>query len=93
MIAYVTNDLHKERRKINTKRNFSCIDSWGILTRYCKKHKEIITKEEIKMFLSDNGFFVTNFELETLCNKFDWDKDGQINYYDFSKEILGRKRK
>ena len=85
--------LEEERRKINTKRNFSCIDSWGILTRYCKKHKEIITKEEIKMFLSDNGFFVTNFELETLCNKFDWDKDGQINYYDFSKEILGRKRK
>ena len=42
----------------------------------------------MKKFLESNGFYITNFELSLLVNKFDHDNDGVITYYDFAKEIL-----
>lgn len=81
--------LTENRKKINTRRDFSCIDAWGILSRYShNKNKETLTDIEMKYFLESNGFYITNFELFVLFNKFDHDNDGVIAYYDFAKEIL-----
>ena len=81
--------LTENRKKINTRRDFSCIDAWGILSRYSSdENKEMITDIEMKTFLESNGFYITNFELCLLVNKFDHDNDGVITYYDFAKEIL-----
>ena len=81
--------LTENRMKINTRRDFSCIDAWGVLSRYSSnEHKETITAIEMKKFLESNGFYITNFELSLLVNKFDHDNDGVITYYDFAKEIL-----
>ena len=84
---YCEKFLEKYRKELNTKNEFSCIEAWAILMRYSQSG-EYITKEEFKQFLYDKSCLITNFELDCLINKFDWDKDGVINYSDFAKEIL-----
>ena len=84
---YCETFLEKYRKELNTKNEFSCIEAWAILMRYSQSG-EYITKEEFKQFLDDKSCLITKFELDCLINKFDWDKDGVVNYSDFAKEIL-----
>ena len=84
---YCETFLEQYRKELNTKNEFSCIEAWAILMRYSQSG-EYITKEEFKQFLDDKSCLITKFELDCLINKFDWDKDGVVNYSDFAKEIL-----
>ena len=78
--------FYEKKEKLN-KENFSYINVWNLIKKYSKNGKDL-DKEEFKLFFEDNGYFYTGFEIEILFNELDLDKNGKINYQDFSNMML-----
>ena len=73
----------REKMKIN---NFSVNEVWNILIEF-SKNKSNLNLKEFRNFLRNFSYNWTQYEIEIVFNKFDFDKDELINFDDFSHEF------
>ena len=66
---------------------FDLKDVWDFLSRYTNNNKGL-DKLEMKKILIDNGFPLSQYELDILFNKLDYDDDQIISYEDLTEEFI-----
>ena len=60
---------------------------WKFIINNIISNNEYIDIENLKYYLEINECFLTNFEINLLFNKLDWNKDSYIHFNDFLKEF------
>lgn len=52
-----------------------------------KGKKGYLSRDDVREFLADNGFYATEREIECIISKADKTKDGRINFNEFVDEF------
>ena len=66
---------------------FDLKELWDFLCRYSNNNKGL-DKLEMKKLLMDNGFSLSQYDLDILFNKLDYDDDQIISYEDLNEEFI-----
>ena len=79
-------NYYEIREKMKSE-NFSMRDTWNIMIEF-SKNKNYLNLGEFGKFLKAYSLNLTQYEIEIIFNKFDFDKDELINFEDFSHEFI-----
>ena len=79
-------NYYEIREKMKSE-NFSMRDTWNIIIEF-SKNKNYLNLGEFGKFLKAYSLNLTQYEIEIIFNKFDFDKDELINFEDFSHEFI-----
>ena len=74
----------REKMKLD---NFSVKETWNVLLEF-SKNKNCLNLTEFGKFLRNYSVNLTQYEIEIIFHKFDFDKDELINFEDFNHEFI-----
>ncbi len=65
----------------------SVFDAWNAFESFDKNQNGQVTAQEIVRLLDSKSLYISEKDARALVAKYDKDRDGQINYKEFSTEL------
>ena len=80
-------DYYKFKDDLDNNNLFDLKEFWDIFEKYMKNEMGI-DKVEMNNFLNDNGLSLSQYDIDIVFNKIDFDKDDIIGYDDLTQEFV-----